>query len=136
MVPPNQRLDTEHLARTEFDFRLVVKMKFVVLQSGAHALFNFKSLSCVFTKISGIFAGSSSAKCLGPIHGHVSIGEQCRDVAAVSGKDGDADAGGYSEVVAEELRLLTDGGEDFCRQQLQTGAVRYRFDHHHEFITT
>ena len=123
MPPRKQRLQAIYLP-VHADHRLIQQLEFLVFQRAAQRVFQAQTLQA-----GGVILGPEDlhvvlAAILGVVHREVRVAQQLCDGLAVTGKNGDADAGGDEQLVVFNLVRRAKGfrnSRDACTAACSSG---------------
>ncbi len=112
MVPAHQRLEAADLVAGEVDERLIVELEFAVEHRLAQVEFEAAARLHLRVHLRLEEVIGAAAFALGAIERHVGVAQELIGLAAVGGRNGDAEAGADDDLMAEHVEGLRDRFDD------------------------
>ena len=123
MVPADQRLERADAVVLEVEQRLVIELELAALDREAQVGFELAALPAPAVEALLEESVGAAPGFLGAVEREVGVAQQVVGVAAVRGRDGDADAGRRRELVAVDDERLGHGLEDPAGEPVDRVAV-------------
>lgn len=136
MLPAQQGLDTDDAALAQIQLRLVIDLQFLTRQGMAQALFHGQPFQAAGVHVVGVELDIVAAALLGPIHRRVGVSQQGFDIAAILGKQADADARGDHTLIVANLKRCFEHRQQLVREVHDAVFLTQVLQHADEFVTT